>query len=441
MSKEQLERLKVESDRIDDSLNHWQSKLSRMDRQLRGGKASQQKALGELNEISDPKAVAAIDLVLGRSTRLDTVRAAVQTLGQIEGYEASQVLAKYAVFSDNPTIRREAIEHLRNRRYEDFVPPMIALMATETRATFTRSRRRMSSLLAPEVAVHLRLERATENQIQIAHSHLRVIPYIVRTFRLGLPGYELIPETGSRHVRLQFDSIVHNTKRQIDEVNEVTSELNSRVSQVLGTLTDRRSTSDPEYWWVWWNQQRDVDAGEKTVVEVSEDDVVLRSPHALRMSCFAKGTLVWTETGLKPIESIRIGDRVFSKNVETGDLAFKAVLKTTIRKPKPLVVVQSADEEIKATGGHQFWQSGQGWVKARDLSAFGRLHTVTGNTFVRDVRPGPSEQTYNLIVEGSHTYFVGKAGMLVQDLLLTLPTNMVVPGLTRFEMQNLARAE
>ena len=82
MSKEQLERLKVESDRIDDSLNHWQSKLSRMDRQLRGGKASQQKALGELNEISDPKAVAAIDLVLGRSTRLDTVRAAVQTLGQ-----------------------------------------------------------------------------------------------------------------------------------------------------------------------------------------------------------------------------------------------------------------------------------------------------------------------------------------------------------------------
>lgn len=444
ISKEQLDRLKIESDRIDDSLNHWQSRLARISRQLRGNRHVKQKALSELREITDPNAVAAIDLIPGRSPRLDTVRVAVQTLGQIEGYQASQVLAKYAVFSDNATIRREATEHLRNRRYEDFVPHMIALMATETRATFTTSRRKFSPFLEPEVAVHLKMERATENQIQIAHSHLRLVPIIVRTLRTissGLPGYELIPDTEARRVALQFDSNIHKTKRHVDEVNEITSELNGRVSQVLSALTDRRSTTDPNYWWGWWNLQRDVDVGEKTVVEVSEDDVVLTSPHTLRMSCFAKGTLVWTETGLKPIDVIRIGDRVFSKNVESGEVTFSPVLKTTIRKAKPLVVVQLADEEIKATGGHHFWQSGQGWVKARDLRAFGRLHTATGNTFVRDVRSGPSEQTYNLVVEGSHTYFVGKAGMLVQDLLLTPPTNMVVPGLTRFEMQKLAKAE
>jgi hypothetical protein len=136
-----------------------------------------------------------------------------------------------------------------------------------------------------------------------------------------------------------------------------------------------------------------------------------------------------------------VGDRVLSKNVESGELAFRPVLKTTVRKAKPLVVVRSTNEDIKATGGHQFWQSGHGWVKARDLAALSRMHTVTGNVFVDAVQPGPTEQTFNLVVEDSHTYFVGKAGLLVQDLLLTPPTNMVVPGLTRFELQNRVTAK
>ncbi|MGZ0174856.1 MAG: polymorphic toxin-type HINT domain-containing protein, partial [Planctomycetales bacterium] len=351
----------------------------------------------------------------------------------------------YAVFSDNATIRREATEHLSGRRYEDFVPHMVALMATETRATLTTSRRNHSGissiLLEPEIAVHLKLERVTDEQIQIAHSHLRLVAKIVRVIGFGLPGEELLRGRGYGQATLDFDSRIHSTKRRIDEANELTTQLNGRVSLVLSAVAGRSSNNDPEYWWAWWNAERDVDAGDKAVVEISEDDTVLQEPFVLRWSCFAAETAVWTETGLKPIESIRIGDRVLSKNVESGELAFRSVLKTTVRKAKPLVVIRSDGEEIKATGGHQFWQSGRGWVKARDLEAFGRLHTVTGNAFVNDVRPGPTEQTYNLVVEDSHTYFVGKAGLLVQDLLLTAPTNMVVPGLTRFEMQNLSHVE
>ncbi|MGZ0163649.1 MAG: hypothetical protein ACKVII_07020, partial [Planctomycetales bacterium] len=109
MAKEQRDRIEAEAHRIDDSLNHWQARLSRIERQLRGNRAARVNALNELRDLTDPASVAAIDLILGRSRDVGVVRTAIQALGKIDGYESSQVLAKYAVFSDNATIRREAI--------------------------------------------------------------------------------------------------------------------------------------------------------------------------------------------------------------------------------------------------------------------------------------------------------------------------------------------
>jgi hypothetical protein len=380
--------------RIDDSLNHWRQKLLRIDRQLAGTASMQRKALSDLKEIVDPNAVAAIDLILGRHPRLDTARAAMRTLRQIDGYEASQVLAKYAVFSDIPTIRREATEHLSGRRYEDFVPGMISLMATEVQGSLAEIWDGCGKFppLISEIAVYLKLERETGDQIQVSYTRFRLVPRIVKMISLGLDGRDYRRAGSPTVASIVVDSAFHATRRRVDEVNEESAELNGRVSQVLSSLTGRNRTDAPDYWWKWWNHERDVESGLKPVVEVVEvgEGISIEQPTFWRVSCFAAETPVWTETGLKPIESIRIGDRVLSKNIETSELAFRPVLKTTIRKAKPLVVVRSTDEEIKATGGHQFWQSGQGWVKARDLSAFGRLHTVTGNAVINDVRPGPA---------------------------------------------------
>jgi len=90
------------------------------------------------------------------------------------------------------------------------------------------------------------------------------------------------------------------------------------------------------------------------------------------------------------------------------------------------------DESIVATGGHQFWKSGHGWIKGRDLLQGDLVHTSQGNVSIRFVTEGPTLPTYNLVVADFHTYFVGKSGMLVQDLLPPEPTNMIVPGLTKF---------
>jgi Pretoxin HINT domain len=44
--------------------------------------------------------------------------------------------------------------------------------------------------------------------------------------------------------------------------------------------------------------------------------------------CFTAGTLVHTDRGLILIEKIRVGDRVLSQPEETGELAYKRVLRT-----------------------------------------------------------------------------------------------------------------
>ncbi|WP_433946887.1 Hint domain-containing protein [Paenibacillus sp. SN-8-1] len=42
--------------------------------------------------------------------------------------------------------------------------------------------------------------------------------------------------------------------------------------------------------------------------------------------CFTAGTKVLTDVGEKPIEEIEVGDKVLSKNEETGEVEYKEVV-------------------------------------------------------------------------------------------------------------------
>jgi hypothetical protein len=86
---------------------------------------------------------------------------------------------------------------------------------------------------------------------------------------------------------------------------------------------------------------------------------------------------------------------------------------------------------MEATGGHVFWASGKGWMKARDLQPERRLHTILGTVDVDHVEPGEPQETFNLVVADFHTYFVGQAKILTHDNTIRRPTTCVVPGLTR----------
>src|SRR5690606_3136038 len=69
----------------------------------------------------------------------------------------------------------------------------------------------------------------------------------------------------------------------------------------------------------------------------------------LKASCFIAGTPVWTAAGLQPIETLRPGDRVLSQDPETGELAFKCVVETTLRPASPTFRIQAEGESLVAT--------------------------------------------------------------------------------------------
>ena len=140
------------------------------------------------------------------------------------------------------------------------------------------------------------------------------------------------------------------------------------------------------------------------------------------LNCFEEGTLVVMADGtLKRIEDIHSGDMVLSCDDKTGITMAKEVLYRSMNLNEETGVTLSlpAGETITATANHPFYVKGKGIVLARDLTSQMQLKLRTGDLVqARNI----SQQTatkrfvYNLTVSDFHTYFVGKAGVLVRGL-------------------------
>ncbi len=143
-----------------------------------------------------------------------------------------------------------------------------------------------------------------------------------------------------------------------------------------------------------------------------------------KTGCFAPGTLILMADGsTKPIEEIERGDLILSDdpNDEIG--------------PEPRIVIEKfqnytfrliyigidsdgdgiVDGKFQATGEHPIWTQNRGWRNAEDL--------VKGDVF-QDYNSGSvavvsvasktnSSDTYNLEVEGMHTFFIAVNGTSV----------------------------
>ena len=72
--------------------------------------------------------------------------------------------------------------------------------------------------------------------------------------------------------------------------------------------------------------------------------------------CFPAGTLISTETGLKPIEEIHPGETVWAFDLTTNTWHLRPVLETyQFDDIDEIVEITANDEVIKSTKGHPFW--------------------------------------------------------------------------------------
>ena len=147
--------------------------------------------------------------------------------------------------------------------------------------------------------------------------------------------------------------------------------------------------------------------------------------------CFVAGTLVTTEQGQKPIEEIKVGDKVLSENPETGEIAYKTVEETYINETDELIHVHINGETISATPNHPFYVDKLGWTLAKNLRA-GDVLVLSNGEFVvvewiqHEILENPIK-VYNFEVEDFHTYFVGESSVLVHNMCQT-STDTPKPG-------------
>jgi hypothetical protein len=446
VSRADLEQWRDFNQRALDSLKRWGPKLEKIAQQLEGSPRAQETGRMHLAQVTDLKAIPAMEYLLCSSEAL--AGPAIAAFSRMPEYEATIALARQAAFSAWPEVRQEAAAALKTRPFDDFIPGLIACTVAPATATHENALLYLTEGRGGTfVLLHTYLiARETDEQFQV--SVLRTADYRISDWLNGQTVHffreEYGPRDGIGRTRLSLGLAQRQQQlnRDLDvqveqlmaEENDRTEKLNQRITDVLAAVSGRDRDSNVKTWWQWWENFSDTErpGGKPTaVVNVSENSAGYPGSRFYRMSCFAAGTPVWTDRGIVPIEQIAVGDRVLAKDVETGELSLKPVLKATVRPPRMLTNVRFGDETIVCTGGHRFWNSGSGWIKARDLAPQILVHTVTGNTPVLKADKGETAQTYNLVVADFHTYFVGQAGVLCQDLLPPQRTNNIVPGLPR----------
>ena len=136
--------------------------------------------------------------------------------------------------------------------------------------------------------------------------------------------------------------------------------------------------------------------------------------------CFGEGTQVLTLTGLKNIETIQIGDKVWSINLETNERELKEIISTRKMTANILLELQIGNEIIKATPNHRFYVQGKGWLPAEDLSIGDEIISKDNKEdcvveSMKYIYEENAINVYNLTVKDNHNYLVGENNLLVED--------------------------
>lgn len=135
-------------------------------------------------------------------------------------------------------------------------------------------------------------------------------------------------------------------------------------------------------------------------------------------TCFVKGTLIYSENKFVPIESIKVGDVVYSYNVEKDKVELSKVTNTLNRETQGIYEIIAGAESINVTAEHPIYVVSKGWIKVKDLKAGDVLKssddeaTIKISSIKKLVK---TETVYNIEVDGNHNYFITNSTILVHN--------------------------
>ncbi|WP_460889316.1 polymorphic toxin-type HINT domain-containing protein [Promicromonospora xylanilytica] len=141
-----------------------------------------------------------------------------------------------------------------------------------------------------------------------------------------------------------------------------------------------------------------------------------------RVRCLLRGRHLLTADGTKPIEDIRVGDKVWTRNLVTWLDELQLVAETFVHQTLALYHLTINGATVSTTAEYPFMVEGRGWQMAGNLRPGDVLITPDGATILdaiaveeRDL--ADIENVYNLHVENNHNYYVhaGDTPILVHN--------------------------
>ncbi len=394
---------------------------------------SREDVMRDLKQFRDPLAIAGLEQFFSNQDAAGAL-CTVDVVASLPMPEASLSLIRHALDYSDAAVRQSATRSLGRRDEQTFVPVLLAALKTPVtkRDQFTMTRdnqlvwRRSVSVEMQETKNVATLDRIIPMQGLGTNSVFAVQNWTQQMLRIA----DLEVDELNRNILANNDKVMRLLSMTTDDNNESATDSES-VSEGADIGV---SKSTPEEWWSWWNAKVESYPTGTKVIQTRYESVVLPPSvpeFTARRECLAPGTLIWTETGPIAIERIQAGDLVLAQNPRSGELKFAPVLLTTQRSPEPLFSLKFANESVRATGGHLFWVSGQGWIKSRSLKPGMGLHTPYGvvvlDSVDEEVLP---TRTHNLIVDDFHSYFVGTNLILSHDNTNRQPVVNRVPGLS-----------
>ena len=144
------------------------------------------------------------------------------------------------------------------------------------------------------------------------------------------------------------------------------------------------------------------------------------SKKSIGPACFVAGTKVKTETGFKNIDDIKVGDMVYSYNLDTNELELNKVSRTVISQTLETYIMTIGNKTFEVTPRHELYIIDKGWTRAYDVKVGDKMLDANGkeiiiNNIINKKYDKPLK-TYNLTVDTNSNYFVTDIQVLVHNI-------------------------
>jgi Fe-S cluster assembly scaffold protein SufB len=107
------------------------------------------------------------------------------------------------------------------------------------------------------------------------------------------------------------------------------------------------------------------------------------------LGCVKQGTIVTTPEGVKPIESLEVGDKVLSYDESAGELTFRAVTAKRFSGYQPVHTVTAGERTLQVTANHPFYT----YLEAPDQPERYRLGYVRADHLRKAIVPSATSMS------------------------------------------------